>query len=373
MTDPIRAAEAAEAERAALMQFFGSDSDTFASHDVATVLHWRSRLCDFLRAALPGLREAGEPVAWSPAYSTGLRSWTDGKPDADTVAYWALRGTPIAYAYEGAAPPSPAPQPDLDQQLTAAYAEGRKDERAEVIELLKAEAASTRREGEGCRDARYDHMADGIEAAVDALGGIDSATGKPATQELMESLMPWRDQAAAWLRRKADDAEAAAASTGWANPAHTLPDTLHRLAAELDAESEAAPFGLEPWQAPPSPAPQGERAQTTEPAPEAGVVEALRIVAKMRADLTALGGFENELVGVNAGGIRNYIVALEAALAALAAQPQTAPAVVDALRTCVQELRAMRAACGSGLHTDAAIAAGEAALAARPAGQGAPK
>lgn len=70
-----------------------------------------------------------------------------------------------------------------------AYAEGRKDEREAMISLLKEEAASVRREGAGCRDGRYDFMASGIEAAADAFGGIDSATGKPATPELMESLI----------------------------------------------------------------------------------------------------------------------------------------------------------------------------------------
>ena len=47
------------------------------------------------------------------------------------------------------------------------------------------------------------------------------------------------------------------------------------------------------------------------------------IVAKMRADLTAVGGFDNELLGVPAGGVRAHIEALEAALsAAEAAQPE---------------------------------------------------
>lgn len=76
----------------------------------------------------------------------------------------------------------------LDQAQRDAYAEGRKDEREEAISLLKEEAASIRSQGDGCRDGRYDWMAAGIEAAADAFGGIDSATGKPATPELMKAL-----------------------------------------------------------------------------------------------------------------------------------------------------------------------------------------
>lgn len=81
-----------------------------------------------------------------------------------------------------------APIDDSDHWQTLAYAEGRKDEREEMIALLREEAASIRKEGEGCHDGRYDWMADGIAAAVDALCGIDSATGKPATPELMKAL-----------------------------------------------------------------------------------------------------------------------------------------------------------------------------------------
>jgi hypothetical protein len=79
---------------------------------------------------------------------------------------------------------------DLPQSPTLddAYAEGRKDEREEMIALLKEEAASIRGQGDGCHDGRYDWMAAGIEAAADAFGGIDSATGKPATPELMKEL-----------------------------------------------------------------------------------------------------------------------------------------------------------------------------------------
>lgn len=76
----------------------------------------------------------------------------------------------------------------LGQAQRDAYAEGRKDEREEMIALLKEEAASVRREGEGSKDGRYDFMAAGIEAAANAFGGIDSATGMPATPELMEAL-----------------------------------------------------------------------------------------------------------------------------------------------------------------------------------------
>lgn len=38
-------------ERAALLEFFGSDSDTFSGHSPRTVMQWRSRLIDFLQAA----------------------------------------------------------------------------------------------------------------------------------------------------------------------------------------------------------------------------------------------------------------------------------------------------------------------------------
>ena len=65
-------------------------------------------------------------------------------------------------------------------QLTHAYAEGRKDEREEIAKLFREEAAAIRKTGQGCHDARYDWMAAGVEAAMDALQGIDSATGKPA-------------------------------------------------------------------------------------------------------------------------------------------------------------------------------------------------
>lgn len=60
----------------------------------------------------------------------------------------------------------------------------------------------------------------------------------------------WRAHAAQWLRRKAETTQPAAEVTGWANPAHSLPDRLYRLADELDSEQEAAPFGLEPWEVP---------------------------------------------------------------------------------------------------------------------------
>ena len=72
--------------------------------------------------------------------------------------------------------------------LEDAYAEGRKDEREAVVVLLREEAADIRRTGDGCKTGQYDWMADGIESAADALQGIDSATGKPATPKLMQEL-----------------------------------------------------------------------------------------------------------------------------------------------------------------------------------------
>lgn len=62
--------------------------------------------------------------------------------------------------------------------------------------------------------------------------------------------LPWREQAAAWLRQKARAQECinienprhAAAYPSWA----ARVDFLDRLASELDAEASAAPFGLEP-------------------------------------------------------------------------------------------------------------------------------
>ena len=73
-----------------------------------------------------------------------------------------------------------------------------------------------------------------------------------AAQAGREEVAPagWREQAAAWLRRRAERAMSASELTGWANPAHALPDRLHRLADELDAEASAAPYGLEPHEAP---------------------------------------------------------------------------------------------------------------------------
>jgi hypothetical protein len=53
----------------------------------------------------------------------------------------------------------------------------------------------------------------------------------------------WREYAAKWLRRKAAESEAAANTTGWANPARNRPDALYRLAEELDAEQASAPYG----------------------------------------------------------------------------------------------------------------------------------
>jgi Lar family restriction alleviation protein len=84
----------------------------------------------------------------------------------------AFNGLPV-----GAAPPNEA------QALNHAYAEGRADEREELARICDEEAARTRKEGEGCHDARYDWMAQGIEAVADTFRGIDSATGKPAKEQ----------------------------------------------------------------------------------------------------------------------------------------------------------------------------------------------
>lgn len=55
----------------------------------------------------------------------------------------------------------------------------------------------------------------------------------------------WRTEAARWLRRQADDADWDSEHTGWANPARHIPATLRRIADDLEAEQEAAPYGLD--------------------------------------------------------------------------------------------------------------------------------
>jgi hypothetical protein len=52
-------APAVQAERDALLAFFGADSGTFAAQDSRALLSWRARLCDFLQAQ----PAAGVPVA----------------------------------------------------------------------------------------------------------------------------------------------------------------------------------------------------------------------------------------------------------------------------------------------------------------------
>jgi hypothetical protein len=56
------------------------------------------------------------------------------------------------------------------------------------------------------------------------------------------------------------------------------------------------------------------------------------IVAKMRADLQAVGGFDNGMLGVPAAGVRTNIEALEAALAAseVQAEPALSDSTIDA-------------------------------------------
>lgn len=68
----------------------------------------------------------------------------------------------------------------IEQALNDAYAEGRADEREAIAQLCAEGAADMRKEGEGCRDARYDWMAQGAEALADTLRGINSSTGTPA-------------------------------------------------------------------------------------------------------------------------------------------------------------------------------------------------
>lgn len=103
------------------------------------------------------------------------------------------------------------------------------------------------------------------EAARKALDSLDyyrsySLSWAETDEEAFDSLrtalaeaeepVAWRTEAAAWLRRQADDAEPESGRTGWANPAHHMPATLRRIAEKLDAEQEEAPFGIE---CPPSP------------------------------------------------------------------------------------------------------------------------
>ena len=58
----------------------------------------------------------------------------------------------------------------------------------------------------------------------------------------------WRTEAAAWLRRQANDAELESFRTGWANPARQMPSILRRMAKKLDAEQEDAPYGWDGYQ-----------------------------------------------------------------------------------------------------------------------------
>lgn len=55
----------------------------------------------------------------------------------------------------------------------------------------------------------------------------------------------WRTEAARWLRRRADVEEWASEKTGWANPARQMPATLRRIAEQLEAEQEEAPYGMD--------------------------------------------------------------------------------------------------------------------------------
>jgi hypothetical protein len=71
-----------------------------------------------------------------------------------------------------------------------AYADGRADEREAIAQLCTEEAANMRKQGEGCRDARYDWMAQGAEALADTLRGINSATGEPADPVLAAGWLP---------------------------------------------------------------------------------------------------------------------------------------------------------------------------------------
>jgi hypothetical protein len=61
----------------------------------------------------------------------------------------------------------------------------RKQDREGLGRMLSEEAAAMRRTGNGCHDARYDWMAAGVDAAADTLRGIDSATGLPASPDVL--------------------------------------------------------------------------------------------------------------------------------------------------------------------------------------------
>jgi hypothetical protein len=78
----------------------------------------------------------------------------------------------------------------LEKFVQHAYAEGHADERESVAQLCDEEATRIRKEGEGCKDGRYDWMADGIEALADTLRGIDTATGVPADPVLAAGWLP---------------------------------------------------------------------------------------------------------------------------------------------------------------------------------------
>lgn len=62
---------------------------------------------------------------------------------------------------------------------------------------------------------------------------------------LLREQSAWRTEAARWLRRRADVEEWASEKTGWANPARQMPATLRRIAEQLEAEQEEAPYGMD--------------------------------------------------------------------------------------------------------------------------------
>jgi hypothetical protein len=95
---------------------------------------------------------------------------------------------------------------EADALQTAAYAEGRRDERAEMARLLKEEATAMRSDHEASGDGESYWMGVGIDAVADTLAGIDSATGKPATPEMLAAISIFDEKDAASVLAEMDRA-----------------------------------------------------------------------------------------------------------------------------------------------------------------------
>jgi hypothetical protein len=74
----------------------------------------------------------------------------------------------------------------------------------------------------------------------------DNAYDAAKAERVATQPVPWRVEAARWLRRKAEQSTPDAGKTGWANPDYWRPQMLIRAAEELEAEQATAPYGEEP-------------------------------------------------------------------------------------------------------------------------------